>query len=438
MRKVFLVSASTSPKYHPLATASIKAFLERHPKIKKNFEIRLFNYCITDFDKKGAKANFVKAVKQDKPCLAAFSTYMWNAGIFLELAQKIKKSCKETRVLFGGQEVSQRYLENPNIDFLILGEGEEAFRDLLLSLLQKKSFEKIRGLWFKKNGKVQGNGMAFLEDLSALPSPYTTGVLPLNQLHGYMTVQFSRGCNQKCVYCVGNMVPFRRYSKKRILDELNFGVKNKLIFSFLLDTALNYDKRVLSFLRYLQKIKKPGQRIDFIECVSIHPNFDFEELFSILNKLEFDKSIQIGIQSLNPVALKNVNRNLSLSRLEKLIKLAKEKRIKLLFDFMIGLPGDDYYSFVKGLKYVVEKDAGSFCIALTKVITGTELHRRAGEFGIKCGSERGTAFRHMLNYAIESTNSFSAREIKKAILLSKVIQIENDIPLVPVQEYEPP
>ena len=73
-------------------------------------------------------------VKEDADIIA-FSVYLWNVEEILKLSENIKKINKNVKIILGGPEVtyqSEKILkENPSVDYVIIGEGEETFPALM-------------------------------------------------------------------------------------------------------------------------------------------------------------------------------------------------------------------------------------------------------------------------------------------------------------------
>ena len=75
--------------------------------------------------------------------IIGFCTYIWNKSIVFDLCEKIKSLTNATIVL-GGPEVSynpKEILSNPNIDYVLCGEGELSFSQLCLGI-DKKNIKK--------------------------------------------------------------------------------------------------------------------------------------------------------------------------------------------------------------------------------------------------------------------------------------------------------
>lgn len=161
-----------------------------------------------------------------KPDVAAFSCYIWNISQVLVLASDLKKLLPSVFIVLGGPEVSydaeEMLKENPFIDFIISGEGEEAFGRLISMLCKsgrKPGRDKescgeeaaaIDGLAFRSQDKVIVNKPAVIKDLDSIPSPYTDEMLSAVK-NRIVYFEASRGCPFSCSYCLSSAVDGVRY-----------------------------------------------------------------------------------------------------------------------------------------------------------------------------------------------------------------------------------
>ena len=96
-----------------------------------------------------------------------------------EIAEKVKKAYPDCVIIFGGHNVppDNSFLEKyPFIDFLVHGEGEEAFKAIMLEILkEEKDFSKIKNISYrvseKKKEKTETEILCRLD----YPSPYLGG-----------------------------------------------------------------------------------------------------------------------------------------------------------------------------------------------------------------------------------------------------------------------
>jgi hypothetical protein len=123
-------------------------------------------------------------------------------------------------------------------------------------------------------------------------------------------------------------------------------------------------------------------------------------MFTKIPGLEFS----VGMQSINPVALKNINRPTNIAKCrEVILELAKNK-IHAGIDLIMGLPGDNYESFTMTIDWTVYCRAQQVDINDLIILHNSDLERMAESFKIKCNNEN----------MVLSNYSFSEEEMVKA------------------------
>ncbi|WAC08928.1 MAG: radical SAM protein [Thermodesulfobacteriota bacterium] len=129
----------------------------------------------------------------------------------LEIASAIKKEFA-VPVVGGGIHATadpQGVMASGAFDFLCVGEGENALRELADRLEKGKDCSNIPNLWVKVNGKIVKNKVAPFFDLAALP-PKDYEVFDFQKMidakGGWVGVMASRGCPYRCTYCFNHQV----------------------------------------------------------------------------------------------------------------------------------------------------------------------------------------------------------------------------------------
>ena len=144
-------------------------------------------------------------IYQTKPAVVGLSTNIWNITLQLELVNRLKKLRPETVIILGGPEVStdpQEIMEEePGIDYIVRGEGEETLLELLRYLVHGEGrVSRIAGLAYREGSRIHITPpRAPLPDLAVIPFPYEDLSLFQNRLVYY---ESSRGCVFNCAYCL--------------------------------------------------------------------------------------------------------------------------------------------------------------------------------------------------------------------------------------------
>jgi len=159
------------------------------------------------------------------------------------MALKISKIAKKnSTVVWGGVHstlLPKQTLENEFIDYVVIGEGEITFPNLIRALKKKNQTNRIKGIGYKDSQGIHINEAPNYVDLNNLPDlPYH--LLDMNKYiskrDGFqrcLTLETSRGCPHNCNFCSNPVIHKRKW---RSLDAENIVRKiNYLQYKFDLD-----------------------------------------------------------------------------------------------------------------------------------------------------------------------------------------------------------
>ncbi|MCK4390578.1 MAG: radical SAM protein [Desulfobacterales bacterium] len=137
---------------------------------------------------------------EKKPDIIGFSILNANRWGGIEIAQIAKEINPHVKIVFGGVAATflwKHFLKHfPQIDFVVIGEGEYAFLNLVKSIEKgnHRNIKNIKGIAFRKKGKiVRTKPGELIQNLDDLPIPA--------KYFEYQHVVFSRGCPWKCTFC---------------------------------------------------------------------------------------------------------------------------------------------------------------------------------------------------------------------------------------------
>ena len=144
--------------------------------------------------------------------MIAFSCYIWNIEYIDKLCHMLRQRQPDIILALGGPEVTyepQYFLEHIPVDYILSGEGEEIFPQLL-EALEKKQDVCLPGVSYR--GHISPTvAVADLKYVESLDSPYC---LPQDQKDmGKRILYFetSRGCPFQCQYCLSSTLQGLRY-----------------------------------------------------------------------------------------------------------------------------------------------------------------------------------------------------------------------------------
>ncbi len=368
------------PGYQSLALGYVRAAAQQDPRLSGKA-----GFTTLDLDSELDPWWVAYRVAGLEPDVAAFSVMCWNALAVYEACSILKLACPDTFIVLGGPEVGpiaeQVLARNPAVDAIIRGEGEEAFADLLDSVLHGGKLWRIEGVTCRRDGDIYSAvDRAPIADLDSIPSPYTTGAMvPSN---GSAYIETSRGCPHRCAYCYEGkgVARVRSFSEARIAADIEAvatapGMTN---FSFI-DSVFNMTTARLKMISDLMAPHAArGMKLHTIE-VDIERIDD--EQAALLARAGVE-SVETGPQTVGPRALEACDRQFDETRFRAGVEACKRAGIEVECDLIVGLPHDTMEDFLHGLEFVIDVDPGRIQFSTLHVLPGTTLWDRAQEFGL--------------------------------------------------------
>lgn len=266
----------------------------------------------------------------------------------LRLAQKIKTYNKDIIIVFGGIQATlfpEETLSNQAVDYVVMGEGEIVFKNLLKHLYSKDEIGKIKGLAYKDNNKVVKNHREEnIMDLDSLPLP-ARHLFPMSlykssaNLRGKrnLHIMSSRGCPFACTFCESHMIfgkTNRFHSTARIIQEMinlrdDYGADAIQFYdeSFTLNKERVYD--LCDGMRK-QKIRLPWSCFTRVNLIDL----------DLLKAMKAAGCYQIffGVESGTPRLLKLINKMHTLEQVRRAFELTNKVKIQSTASFILGLP----------------------------------------------------------------------------------------------------
>lgn len=360
MKKIYFVQAGFAfdkSVYLPYATGCIAAYSLQFESFKEHYELGGFFY-------KREKTDNIIA-RMTEPGVVAFSNYVWNVEFNKALAKKIKAKYPDCIIIYGGHSVRNDSTEllddNDFIDYLLFGEGEEPFYNLLMALAEGDDLSEVNNIAYRKNGVPVCNESIGCRDISDYPSPYLTGLFdPIadsEDVELLSVIETNRGCPYKCAYCDWSAKSkVRFFSMEKVKAELKWLSDHKIEYCFCADANFGMFKRDIEVADYCIELKKTTGYPDVFRPCYAKENDDIVfEICSKFNEYSMDKGATMAYQSLSDDALANVNRkNLTMEHFSDIVSKYNQAKIPTYSELILGLPGETFDSFCDGLCKLLE------------------------------------------------------------------------------------
>lgn len=372
------------------------AFLTIGSRIKDKYDVKIYDSTYDDVH------NVVINECKDALCIAISAHTGYQIKDALKLARVLRKKYPDLPIIWGGPHPSLlplQTIKDENVDFVVRGQGEETFRELLQAIEEKKSFDGILGLTYKENGNVKHNSerpIHGIDDYYPLPfnmvdvNRYITSSEIGSRTINYVT---SYGCPWRCGFCSVMVVSNRRWmaaSPKKVVDDMESLVKNFGVDSFII-TDNNYftdEKRVLEIAKEIidrgLKIRygRANGRADTLSRLK-------EETWKLLEKSGLD-SVLIGAESGDQHTLDFMKKDgLVLDNL-KATELCKKYHVRILYSFFIGLPNNkssiekEFNATVKHINELRKIEKNNFFYFFTySPYPGTPLYQESIKAGFQ-------------------------------------------------------
>lgn len=367
-----------------------------------------FQGDIKEFSINDRVENILEGIIEEKPEVVAFSCYIWNMEFVNRLAELIKLVDPKIEILYGGPEVSyegKEFLENHPGEYVIVGEGEKTFREFVLYKLGEGKVEDIKGLNYKKDGKVFENPPRPEMDMNELIFPYTYEEDINNKIVYY---EASRGCPFKCKYCLSSVMHGVRFlDVERVKKELKYFMERGLKLVKFVDRTFNCNREyTVELLKYLSE-QDTDTRFHF----EVAADLLTDEQIEILNNSPKGRfQLEVGVQTTNNEVLHNINRYITYENIkEKVLKVAAGKNVMQHLDLIAGLPGEDLESFKKSFNDVHAIRPDEIQLGFLKLLKGSSMREEAEKWGI--------VYSPYAPYEIIRSNNISYEEL---LLLKKV------------------
>ena len=340
--------------------------------------------------------NDLTALQPDMVCFSMNSYYYQR---LLEIIKALKKVNPDIVIVCGGIHVTllpALVLGNEEIDFAIVGEGEQSFKSLLDALstspvdqVKALSVTALQGVWNVYAGAVLDRGVSLVfKDLDQIPFPDKTLLYEANPaLATVYCTTASRGCPCSCSYCNSasvralysccDMEYYRSRSVSNVIQELKIA-KTK------------YPMRHIEFYDDMFGVSQAwllefGQRYK----VEIGLPYGIETSPLVLNEAKIDiladsgcVSVEIGVQSANMVVRRDLlNRHETNERVTQMARYAVEHGILVELDLIVNLPGEMPEHLTETLDLVSESRPQMVNLSYLQYLPKTDIIKTALEQG---------------------------------------------------------
>lgn len=302
-----------------------------------------------------ARDKIIETADKINSDIVLFSCYMWNWEYNKTLAKQIKSIKPQTKIVFGGPQVSEFSTEEQAsaleyVDTFIISEGELSFYDYLCDYLENNT----KFIYSAKR----------VDDLD-IPSPYLSGIFDNiiknnPEIKWSTTLETNRGCPFSCTFCDWGSLTYAKIKKfptEKVYQEIEWLGANKIEYIFMADANFGvFADRDMAITEYILDVQA---RTGFPATVNAnwHKNAK-QNVIEIVKKFisnGFNRGMTLSVQSMDDDVLKIIKRkNMETSHLGDMMDILNAEGIGSYTELIIPLPGETSDTWRQGLADVLD------------------------------------------------------------------------------------
>ncbi|MCK5605262.1 cobalamin-dependent protein [Candidatus Pacearchaeota archaeon] len=395
MAKILLIKASKQPErctFPHIVSPPLGVMYLASALRNKGHQVKIVDMWLDYLDISGA----LKEFRKFRPDIVGVSSLNAEATLTHQLAKEIKKesSCK---VVVGGPYATtsaESAFNDSNIDYLVLGEGEQTLPELVGAVSGGRDLSQIKGITFKANGNlIKTPPREFIQNLDELPFPswdlirideygryWRTSVLRSRRT--YMPIITSRGCPYQCTFC-HNLFGrrFRVRSAENVFSEIETLYNTHGIRDFeVMDDCFNLDKE--RALKICDLIISSGIKIGLCIPQGLRGDIVDKELLLKLRQAgtyQISYAVETGSLRLQ----KMIKKNIDLTKIEKVIAETAKLGIIVNGFFMIGFPTETRKDLRDTVRFALKSKFDTMSAFMVNPFPSTELYqmvKKSGKF----------------------------------------------------------
>ncbi len=361
-------------------------------------------------------------MKKIKPDVVGLSAMAWQFKTCAKLARLVKTMMPETKIVIGGYHATLMYEEvaasgdASHIDFMIRGEGEEAFRRLVNALDGKDRLEEIPSLSYKKNGdEFFHNPRGELLDLSGLKRPIRDKRRLTDGYHIMLdkaeVIETSRGCTRSCNFCSMKHMygrRFRAFPLERIIadiEDIYYNRKTRWVF-VADDNLVMEPSRVMEICDAV--ISKKLHDLNFVaqaDCITMAQN---EEMVRLMAQAGF-KTVFLGIENVSRENLKTAGKGDIVEMSKKAVAVCHKYGIMVVGGMIFGFPDDNEEDIINNYRFLKSTGADSYYCQILTPYPKTAIREHLLEEGLVTNADDFSRYNGM--WANVRTRHLSSEEL---------------------------
>ncbi|RJP77636.1 MAG: radical SAM protein [Candidatus Zixiibacteriota bacterium] len=337
----------------------------------------------------------VEKAREFQPDVVGLSLFSMERTEGHETAWALKQALPNATIVCGGPYPTTEYreaLQNPAIDFAVVGEGEISGAELLRALQVGQLPDSIPGVSWRRDGvAVEPRDREFIQNLDALPHPawdlldleyyfyHSPKPAPMNLYQKRVRsapVFTSRGCPYRCTYC-HNLFgkKLRRHSVPYVLDEITYLKEKKGVEEIeVTDDIFNLDPEWTR--EFTQAIIDRNLGLTFSFPNGLRADRMTEEVVDALVRMGTYR-IVYAVETGSPRIQKEIHKNVDLEKARRMIDYTASKGVSVGSFFILGFLDETEAEMRQTIHFACRSRLSTASFFILTPFPGTEIYRQA-------------------------------------------------------------
>jgi anaerobic magnesium-protoporphyrin IX monomethyl ester cyclase len=357
----------------PIGLSYMKAVLKQN-----GYDAKVYDFSTMDSD---AALNILSQGDYNVVGITVFTDTRQESIHFVKLLKKT-----ECKVVLGGHHPTFLYKQIMShydfVDFIVLGEGEITFLELIKELDSgKDKFEAIHGLVFRRNGEYFVNAPRNpIGDIDSIPFPDYSDLeaskykilysLRYKRNYGVIT---SRSCSYSCEYCAHRWFSgaWRARSIENTIQEIERVYSEGFKHIWIIDDSFTEDPA--RSIGIFEGIIKRGMKISL--AMNSRVNACNEDVLKIFKKAGGYR-VDFGIESGSKKILELMNKRVNFDKAFEIADICRRLGITVKWNFILGYPGETAATFAQTKEVVKKLKPDILSVSVLRIFPGTPLYNR--------------------------------------------------------------
>ena len=403
------LSETPSP---PLGLAYLGAVLEH-----AGIQVKILDYVVYPY----GRDTLGSVLKSFKPHIAGATAVTMTFDHAKQVLKNVKTIDPHVLTVMGGPHVTfcaHETLETfPELDVVVLGEGEETFVDLTKAVERAHHLDTVNGITYRIGSKINSTAeRKLIQNLDSLPLP-ARHLLPLGRYRTLglpISMTTSRGCPYKCIFCVGRKMvgaKVRYHSIDRVVAELedlaNLKFKQINIADDLFTANQKHCRAVC------EEMTKRKLAINWTSFARVDMVSEY-----LLSKMKAAgcTAVSFGIESANPDILKTIKKGITVQQVIDAVRMCRRVGIRPYASFILGLPGEtqDTIKESAALAAKLQQEGLAYGFHILAPFPGTEVREKNDALGIRILTDDWS--KYDANRAVVETVSVNRRTLNAVVV----------------------